>query len=130
MSTDMNKYFQALQKNPRTITSLTSLIEHMKNDPRERYAEYGAPNFEKAEKIAMSKEDFEELFALRQSKGQEIHKLLDEHNCDAMILPAHCHNPSDLGQCPVMCVPMGFYSDQRVIEYSDGDLISKGPNIP
>lgn len=130
MSTDMNKYVHALQKNPRNITSLTSLIEYMKNDLRERYAEYGAPNFEKADKTAMSKEEFEALLTLRQSKGLEIHKLLNEHNCNAMIMPAHCHNPSDLGQCPVLCVPLGFDSDQRVIEYSDGDLISKEPYTP
>ena len=102
----------------------------MKNDSREKYAEYGAANFHKAEMNALTEEDFKRIFALRQSKGLEIHNLLNEHNCDAIIVSAHCHNPSDLGQCPVLCVPMGFYSDQRAIEYSDGGLVSKGPNIP
>ena len=78
----------------------------------------------------MSEEQFQELFALRQSKGLEIHRLLDEHQCDAMIVPAHCQNPSDLAQCPVLCVPMGFYSNDREIEHSRDNLVPKGPNIP
>lgn len=127
---DINKYIEEAETNPSEITSLRSLIEHMKQDPREKYAEYGAVNFEKADKTDVSDKEISELFKLRQSKGLEIHKMLDDHSCDAMIVPAHCHNPNDLAQCPVLCVPMGFYSTERAIEHSDGGLVSKGPNIP
>ena len=126
----MNKYFEAAKSNQSNITSLRSLIEYMKQDAREKYAEYGAVNFEKADKTVLNDREIRELFILRQSKGLEIHKVLDDHNCDAMIVPAHCHNPSDLAQCPVLCVPMGFYSAERAVQLSDGGLVSKGPNIP
>ena len=129
-SPDMNKYLEAAKNSSSKVTNLSSLIEYMKQDAREKYAEYGAVNFEKADKITISDGEMDELFKMRQSKGLEIHKILDEHNCDAMIVPAHCHNPSDLAQCPVMCLPMGFYSAERAVEHSDGNLVSKGHNIP
>lgn len=91
---------------------------------------YGVMTFEKCDAVDLDEEDFEAVFARRQAKGLEIQDMLDSHNCDAMIVPTRCHNPSDLGQCPVICLRMGFFSEQKQIERSKGDLVTKGPNIP
>ncbi|KAL8746444.1 MAG: hypothetical protein Q9190_001541 [Brigantiaea leucoxantha] len=56
--------------------------------------------------------------------------MLNSHKCDALVVPAFCHTPADLGQCPVISLNMGFFPGNKAIERSDGDLVSKGPNIP
>ena len=74
--------------------------------------------------------DFEEVFAARLAKGSEIAEILDENECDAIILPEDCQNPADLGQCPVICLSMGFYSSSANLEIDEYGLTVKAPNIP
>lgn len=74
--------------------------------------------------------DSKEAFAARLAKGSEIASVLDENECDAIIVPEGCRNPADLGQSPVICLPMGFYSSSTQVDTDEYGLTVKAPNIP
>jgi len=126
----MAVYFQSLEHNPYNIKSLADLVDFIKSEPAERFDLYGTSTFEKALETELNDEDLNLMFSRRFAKGSEIPAMLEMNSCDAMIVPAHCHNPSDLGQLPVICVPMGVYSSKRRVEKTDGGIVSRGPNIP
>lgn len=86
--------------------------------------------FEKANAVNLSDDELAALFDRRRAKGSEIDEILDSHQCDALVVPAHCHNPSDLAQAPVLCLPMGFFSAEHPVEKNSAGLVTKGPNIP
>ncbi|KAK3377858.1 hypothetical protein B0H63DRAFT_451693 [Podospora didyma] len=74
--------------------------------------------------------DFEAVFASQFAKGPNISAVLNNNNCDAIIIPEGCRNPSDLGQSPVVCLPMGFFSSSTSEVLDEFGLKIKGPNIP
>ena len=126
----MKIYLSSLAENPNDLRSLTDIIKATKGEPGEEHGAFGISVFEKAEATDLNDGETAALLAQRMAKGAEIDELLDENNCDVMIVPAQCHNPSDLGQRPVLCVPMGFFPRSHQIEKTNGDLVTKGPDIP
>lgn len=126
----MAAYFQSLEYNPGNLKDLSNVVDHAKRDPRERYEEFGTSTFDKALATNLNDAEFDHLCKAREAKGLEIQQILDENDCDALIVPSRCPNPSDLGQNPVICVPLGFFSDDTAVETSSDDLVTKGPRIP
>jgi hypothetical protein len=123
----MNEYFEALQVNPQKIHSIDDLFLFMNSCPQEKLEEYGATRLMKAkESLPSAHEAFSERF----TKGSEIAIVLEQQNCDALLIPAGCRNPADLGQCPVMSLPMGFYSVTKELSFDKHGMTLKGPNIP
>ncbi|KAI3321822.1 putative amidase [Xylariaceae sp. AK1471] len=123
----MNEYFEALQVNPQKIHSIDDLLLFMKSCPQEKLKEYGTTRFAKAKE---SPSIAHEAFLARFAKGSEISTILEQHNCGAILIPAGCRNPADLRQCPVMSLPMGFYSAEREMSIDKHGMALKGPKIP
>lgn len=124
----MNGYLEALTVNPHGIKSLDDLLLFMESEPGEKMEDFGAARFKKAKDSPPM--DFHHAFAQRLSKGSEISEILDTHECDALLLPVGCRNPGDLGQNPIMSLPMGFYSQAREVTSDKFGMTLKGPGIP
>lgn len=61
--------------------------------------------------------------------GEEIRRLLDNYDCEAMIVPTFTDIPYDLLGSPAISVPLGFYSSEVTVSESNG-LVEKAPDIP
>ena len=124
----VDRYLSSLTSNPHNLQSLSDLWDHMHSLPAEQTGKLGGTRFVKA--LSGPPMDFEEVFASRLAKGSEIATILEENRCDAIVVPEGCRNPADLGQCPVICLPMGFYSSSAAVETDEFGLTVKQPNIP
>lgn len=124
----MDSYFDKLEVNPANIKSMDDLLVFMQSQPKEKMAEFGAARFEKAQNETSI--DFEDAFAQRLSKGSEVSAILDTHKCDALLMPVGCRNPADLGQCPIMSLPMGYYSAEKEPTLDKYGMTLTGPNVP
>ncbi|KAI1751938.1 putative amidase [Xylaria castorea] len=123
----MDEYFRTLKVNPHNVRSIDDLLTFMGSCPQEELSRYGASRLIKAKE---SPSLGHEAFSARLAKGSEIATILEQHNCDAILIPVGCRNPADLGQCPVMSLPMGFYSSERELSTDKHGMTLKGPNIP
>lgn len=118
-----------LAQNPHGVTSLSDLIKFKwQHDEREKFTEFGVTRLLKAENIGPI--DFETEFATRFVKGSEIATILDDNFYDAILVPEGCHNPSDLGQAPVICLRLGFHPKSTPVEVDEYGLTTKGPGMP
>lgn len=110
---------------PRRLDSFTQ------SDPREKESEYGVNRLTKArEAISARLLDLERTFAERLAKGSEIATILEENHCVALLIPAGCRHPVDLGQCPVFSLPLGFYPSDTETTTDEFGLTSKAPIVP
>lgn len=124
----VERYLSSLSVNPYNLQSLSDLWDHMRSLSTEKTEKLGGTRFAKA--LSGPPMNSEEAFAARLAKGSEIAAVLDENECDAIIVPEGCQNPADLGQSPVTCLQMGFYSSSTQVETDESDLTAKAPNIP
>jgi amidase len=118
-----------LEHNPHSLHSVTDLIDFIKRTPEEEYENWGVSTFEKAEAATLTDNEIQELVEIRQDMGFDIQRLLTNYQCDIIAIPAACRNPSDLGQCPTITIPMGFYPENTKIEAGKNG-VTKAPNIP
>lgn len=124
----LDQYLSSLTSNPHNLQSLSDLWNHMHSLSAEQTVKLGGTRFVKA--LNGPALDADEVFAARLAKGSEIATMLAENECDAIVVPEGCRNPADLGQCPVICLPMGFYSSSVDSETDEYGLTVKHPNIP
>lgn len=117
-----------MKVNPHGIVSIEGLVDFLQEEVEEKCDEFGITRMIKA--ASGEPIDFEEDFATRFAKGSEITTILDNTSCDAIIIPEGCHNPSDLGQAPVICLPLGFYPQCTPVEVDETGLTIRGPGMP
>lgn len=124
-------YFRSLDKNPNHIHTMADLIQYMKETPGEQYDTYGAEWLENARdaEYTTSDEGFRRMRAEMFDHGEEIQRLLDQYDCDAILVPTYTDIPYDIGGNPAISVPLGFYSFNVNIARRD-DLVRRGPNVP
>lgn len=112
---------------------MEDLVRFIKDTPEERYDIYGAEWLENARDAAYTTTD-EEFFRMKSemfNDGQEIERLLDEYDCDAILVPTFTDIPYDIIGNPAISVPLGYYSSTVDMAIDErGDLARKGPNIP
>ncbi|KAK9854625.1 putative amidase [Penicillium brevicompactum] len=128
----LESYFRQLAENPQNINTLTDLIEFMERTPEEETEKYGLEDFTAAKDEVQDMSSVGFLAAVERMKhlGADITRLLDQADCDALVFPTCADVPYDLGQNPVISIPLGFYSDeQRPTKWSNG-AIGRAPNIP
>ena len=104
----------------------------MEKTPEEEVTAYGIDAFVAArdEPRNSSSAEFHDAVRRMMEQGRTISKLLDDANCDALVVPTTANIPYDLGQNPAIAIPLGFFPDTRKKSTSLNQLISKGPNIP
>lgn len=104
----------------------------MERTPEEETEKYGLEDFTAAKDEVQDMSSVGFLAAVERMKhlGADITRLLDQADCDALVFPTCADVPYDLGQNPVISIPLGFYSDeQRPTKWSNG-AIGRAPNIP
>lgn len=77
----------------------------------------------------MTEEEILHATEARLDMGRDLAALLELHRCDVVVVPTACRNPSDLGQCPTITTPMGFYPSGVAVTESKGRIVT-GPHIP
>lgn len=128
----LEAYFGQLAENPHGIKTMADLIDFMERTPEEETEKYGFEGFTAArdETQDQSSADFLESLERMKYLGADITRLLDRANCDALVFPTLADVPYDLGQNPVISVPLGFYSDNQKVTKCESGGIKKAPNIP
>ncbi|KAI0107461.1 putative amidase [Nemania sp. FL0031] len=126
------RFFDDLLFNPHGIHNISELIEFIKTTPEEQYDEYGAEWFVNARDALGSSQsaEYREAKVKMERLGQDVVKLLDEHNCDVLLATSSTDLPLDLGRLPGISVPLGFFSENRPVLKDSKGFVKKGPNIP
>lgn len=125
-------YFSSLAVNPHNITTLAGLIEFMKQTPGEETEKYGLDWLEAArdEPFSSTSKEFQDAMEEMIRQGNAIKKLLDDADCDALVIPTTGDAPYDVGQNPAVAVPIGFFPPDKAVSLTAFGKVSKGPNIP
>ncbi|TGO43227.1 hypothetical protein BHYA_0002g00310 [Botrytis hyacinthi] len=136
--TDRSSYIQKtlsyFSTNPHSLYTLSDVIAYTNATPAEEAAKRGLGHFESAlevgKKYARDSEEYRNSMAERNRMGRQIPKLLDKFDCDMIVLPTNVAvEPADVGGCPVVSVPMGFYPPETEIMRQNG-MVEVGPGIP
>lgn len=104
----------------------------MHDTPEEEVLKYGVDGFEEARDEPHTSESpgFKEAVERMKFLGADIERLLEATKADAIVAPTSADLSFDLGQNPVVTVPLGFYSsDTKVARALDG-MIAKATNVP
>jgi amidase len=111
---------------------MKDLVEFMENTKEEETEKFGIDMFTAARDQNHDKNspDFLEGVKTMKHLGADIERLLDKTGCDVLAMPTSADVPYDLGQNPVISVPLGFYSLERKQSNGRNGMIAKGNNIP
>lgn len=136
----MESYFRKLATNPRGIYTMGELVDFMVSTPAERAHSYGIDGFVRArdEPFDGNSSEFEAAMHLMASQGSAIVTMLDNTNCDALVVPTMADIPSDMGHNPVIAVPLGFLpitsrttrGNEVITKDHIKRIVVRGPNLP
>ncbi|TGO84337.1 hypothetical protein BPOR_0517g00040 [Botrytis porri] len=131
---NINKTLSHFSTNPHSLYTLSDIIAYTTATPAEEATKRGLGHFESAlevgKKYTRDSEEYRNSMAERNHMGRQIPKLLDKFNCDMIVLPTNVAvEPADVGGCPVVSVPMGFYPPETEIVRQNG-MVEVGPGIP
>ncbi|KAH6617453.1 amidase signature domain-containing protein [Chaetomium tenue] len=136
----LEAYFQTLATNPHGIYTMADLVSFTAMTPAENAVGYGLEGFLAArdETHTSSSPEFHAEVHRMLEQGSAIAKMLDTASCDALVVPTQADIPSDLGQNPVIAVPLGFRppttralrSNRTLPKDRASQMIGKGPNSP
>ncbi|KAM0143944.1 hypothetical protein ACHAP3_001211 [Botrytis cinerea] len=120
--------------NPHSLYTLSDVIAYTIATPAEEAMKRGLGHFESALEVGKNytkdSEEYKNSLAERNHMGRQIPKLLDKFECDIIVLPTNVAvEPADVGGCPVVSVPMGFYPPGTEIVRQSG-MVEVGPGIP
>lgn len=121
-----------LKTNPHSLKTLAYVIEYIKRTPNEEYEKFGATEFEAADALEFNtlSPEFAASMERRNHLGRDVTRLLDDHNCDVLVIPGSGDAPGELGGHPTVIVPSGFYSNDKKVETAMADMIYRGPRTP
>ncbi|THV48048.1 hypothetical protein BGAL_0271g00140 [Botrytis galanthina] len=131
---NIKKTLSYFSTNPHSLFTLSDVIAYTNATPAEEATKRGLGHFESAlevgKKYARDSEEYRNSMAERNRMGRQISKLLDKFDCDSIVLPTNVAvEPADVGGCPVVSVPMGFYPPETEIVKQNG-MVEVGPGIP
>ncbi|KAM3154199.1 putative amidase [Botrytis cinerea] len=120
--------------NPQSLYTLSDVIAYTIATPAEEAMKRGLGHFESALEVGKNytkdSEEYKNSLTERNHMGRQIPKLLDKFECDMIVLPTNVAvEPADVGGCPVVSVPMGFYPPGTEIVRQSG-MVEVGPGIP
>ncbi|KAF2702777.1 putative amidase [Pleomassaria siparia CBS 279.74] len=128
----LESYFDQLKVNPHGIHTLADLVTFMERTPEEQVERYGIEGFTDArdEPYTSESPEFKDAVARMKHLGADIERLLDVTQCDAIVAPTSADLPFDLGQNPVVTVPLGFYPKDRKVVRALDSMVAKANNVP
>ncbi|ESK92746.1 glutamyl-trna amidotransferase subunit a [Moniliophthora roreri MCA 2997] len=132
----LDAYYQALVENPSGVRSLADLIAF--NDANPELEE--PVNFtDQSELIAAEAtvgfdSNYTQALAFNHELGRTrgIDAALQEHNLDALVLPATglTTTPAAIAGYPIVTVPLGFFPDNVTIESAGPLTVYPAPGVP
>lgn len=130
----MERFFGNFHPNKYNIKNLNDLIKFTEENPAEEASRWGMKEWYAAAKAAEepgvdSKAHLASL-ARRRKMGGQIEKLLESYHCDIIVAPSWTETTANIGGCPQISVPMGFYPEGWPIKRGLSGLIKQGPHIP
>jgi amidase len=128
----IESYFKSLKENPHNVHSLSDLVQFMHDTPEEQVVKYGVEGFVEArdEPYTSESREFKEAVERMKFLGADIERLLDAVEADAIVAPTSADLPFDLGQNPVVTVPLGYFSENRRVAKALDGMIAKANNVP
>ncbi|KAF7920049.1 hypothetical protein EAE99_008170 [Botrytis elliptica] len=131
---NIKKTLSYFSTNPHSLYTLSDVITYSIATPAEEATKRGLGHFESAlevgKKYARDSEEYRNSMVERNHMGRQIPKLLDKFDCDMIVLPTNVAvEPADVGGCPVVSVPMGFYPPETEVVRQNG-MVEVGPGIP
>jgi amidase len=111
---------------------MADLVAFMQRTPEEQVEKYGMEGFTAArdEPHSSASPEFKDAVARMKHLGADIERLFDASQCDAILAPTSADLPFDLGQNPVITVPLGFYPRDRRLARALDNMVAKANNIP
>ena len=119
---------------------MADLVNFMVMTPAEKVGSFGIDGFLRArdEPLDGSSSEFEAALDDMAEQGSAIETMLDNANCEALVVPTRADIPSDLGHNPVIAVPLGSLPITSKTTMVNGTItgeharrmIARGPNSP
>lgn len=131
----MKTFLSWYKENPHSLHTLADLIKYTKDTPEEENDKWGVDEWLKCEdlgsKYGSESIQFQQSLDWRNRIGQQISELLDRTECDFIFVPSTVDTSANVGGCPTVGVPLGFYPDETpVTRRKSSGLVTIGPNVP
>lgn len=131
----MKKSLAAYEYNPESLHTLADIIQYTKNAPEEENEKWGMDEWlkceELGEKYGPASKEFQDSLEWRNRIGKQIGQLLDRTSCDFILVPSSVDTSANVGGCPTVGVPLGFYPERTPVgRRKSSGLVATGPNVP
>ncbi len=131
----MAKFLASFEPQPANLKTLADVIKYTKQDPEERYAEYGATEWLAAERVAklyaVGTPAYNASLQRRISAGNQVKELLDRYQCQTFLCSSSKIQPAMFGGCPTISIPIAaFPADTPVEPRPRTGLIRRAPGLP
>ncbi|CAK7230196.1 hypothetical protein SBRCBS47491_007503 [Sporothrix bragantina] len=132
---NMKKSLADYETNPEDLHTLADVIEYTKRTPAEQADKWGVDEWETCEQMGIKygpdSREFMDSLEWRHRMGREIQQTLDRAKCDMFFVPTAVDTGANVGGCPTVGVPIGFYPQDTPVKTRPGSsLVVVGPNIP
>ena len=131
----MKKTLSAYTTNPREIHTLHDLIKYTQETDEEENEKRGVDEWLKCEELGQQYHP--QSAAVKKSQewrnlmGLQIAELLRRTECDLIFVPSSVDTSANIGGCPTVGVPLGFYPEDTPIERGRfNGLVVTGPRVP
>ncbi|OHE92033.1 hypothetical protein CORC01_12672 [Colletotrichum orchidophilum] len=131
---NMRKSLEAYETNPESLHTLADVIRYTESSEEEGNDKWGVDECLKCEKLGeqydLESPEYLKSLEWRNQIGKQIQELLDRTNCDFILAPS-IDTSANVGGCPTVGVPLGFYpEDTPISRRKSSGLVSVGPNVP
>lgn len=79
------------------------------------------------ETTGLSDEELEEILQRPLAKGSEVHQILHSNEWDALLVSAHCRDPSNPRQLLVFHMLLGLFAGAHPVERNRYGYVAGGP---
>lgn len=131
----MKKSLANFETNPHELHTLSDVIKYTVETPDEENEKWGVDDWPACEKAGQryttDSDEYRASIALRNHIGGQIPDLLERYECDVLVVPSNVDSSANVGGCPTVAVPLGFYPEQTPIQRrKSSQLVTTGSNIP
>jgi amidase len=131
----MKSFLANYEENPLGLRTLSDVMKYTRETPEEMNERWGMKQWEKSEELgqtySIDSDEYRSSLEWRNRIGNQISDLLSRTATDFLVIPSSLDASANVGGCPTVGVPLGFYpDDQPVKTRKSSGLVTGGPNIP
>jgi len=132
---NMKSFLANYEENPLGLRTLSDVMKYTRETPEEMNERWGMKQWEKSEELgqtySIDSDEYRSSLEWRNRIGNQISDLLSRTATDFLVIPSSLDASANVGGCPTVGVPLGFYpDDQPVKTRKSSGLVTGGPNIP